>query len=993
MMFKQGFKVDLPFEMNLQYFAKVGFIPEEEPIKDALTDDPLMKQILEANNAIALLAIKRSLANTLLTEVDRQIYYEALHAKCRSEFGYYDVEQAARREKEEAESKPNLGFTVENAQVTVATDGAEPVVGAITDSTGESVDVCLSKAVAVVDEVGKTSGWYKQIVAKVDAINSNMRLYPRSTYEPALNKLKSAGFPYAGEHPHPRSYRATNGQTMFESKIPNQCVKFRDAYIDDSGYVWAEYKTIDTDMGKQVQAMLDEGLPIGFSNRMTGLMVPIKLHGKTVKVPKSLDIKTWDVLLNPAESEAYHSPIALTDSAICEILDSLKEEETLNFLTMTLSALKDWKKQNPGHVDMALCEQAIALKETAEKAAAITDELEALKLEKQKREQQEEKNRKKAEAQKALVDAVNELPYEKQIKDGLLQKGTAIMDAAEVASFIETEQAFVDAIQIDSQKQSLGISSGRAAVVNQEVQVGAEGQPWKPIMDNLMVAFDDRLRSTDRNFRVDTEMRKANTEILDRVMAKMERDNHEHYRRHMQELTDAAQAIQNGAITDSAMSSTGDFAQTALISRAFMYQVWQDLKFAQLAMAEPFSGSTYKIPVEFQGHDLYTQDDFVTGEYDGIATEGVETFFLEFGAEWFKRGTLLSKEAQHELQSGPMNYDALARNLANLASRFQRVKDQKLSLEMLHVSDEYNAETVTDEKVEATELTKASGNVPAGSNAAFVVTMLCGNPPGSTTKQVPPIVRPRTKVWLDQFGRKQSAIVNDIVVKVGSTVLQRGTWDPIKGLINNGDYAIDFENAKAYFTESSGVSESKLPTLTYAYATNVSFFDLTVPTSYNGRSSLYFNKLLEQLDYEKAYMGSAPRYVTPDFALGSLNAMVNLKNAELFYKWASPEGTNLLKGKMWFADRNGLDIGEMNTPWAAGDQRILIGKVNATRLGIGSPMTIEGPEAYFDPKTTRITSARQYFATEQVAIATPLVIDDAGNTYNPPYRTIKLFNS
>ncbi|MED1787619.1 hypothetical protein P4V47_08875 [Brevibacillus laterosporus] len=992
-MFKQGFKVDLPFEMNLQYFAKVGFIPEEEPIKDALTDDPLMKQILEANNAIALLAIKRSLANTLLTEVDRQIYYEALHAKCRSEFGYYDVEQAARREKEEAESKPNLGFTVENAQVTVATDGAEPVVGAITDSTGESVDVCLSKAVAVVDEVGKTSGWYKQIVAKVDAINSNMRLYPRSTYEPALNKLKSAGFPYAGEHPHPRSYRATNGQTMFESKIPNQCVKFRDAYIDDSGYVWAEYKTIDTDMGKQVQAMLDEGLPIGFSNRMTGLMVPIKLHGKTVKVPKSLDIKTWDVLLNPAESEAYHSPIALTDSAICEILDSLKEEETLNFLTMTLSALKDWKKQNPGHVDMALCEQAIALKETAEKAAAITDELEALKLEKQKREQQEEKNRKKAEAQKALVDAVNELPYEKQIKDGLLQKGTAIMDAAEVASFIETEQAFVDAIQIDSQKQSLGISSGRAAVVNQEVQVGAEGQPWKPIMDNLMVAFDDRLRSTDRNFRVDTEMRKANTEILDRVMAKMERDNHEHYRRHMQELTDAAQAIQNGAITDSAMSSTGDFAQTALISRAFMYQVWQDLKFAQLAMAEPFSGSTYKIPVEFQGHDLYTQDDFVTGEYDGIATEGVETFFLEFGAEWFKRGTLLSKEAQHELQSGPMNYDALARNLANLASRFQRVKDQKLSLEMLHVSDEYNAETVTDEKVEATELTKASGNVPAGSNAAFVVTMLCGNPPGSTTKQVPPIVRPRTKVWLDQFGRKQSAIVNDIVVKVGSTVLQRGTWDPIKGLINNGDYAIDFENAKAYFTESSGVSESKLPTLTYAYATNVSFFDLTVPTSYNGRSSLYFNKLLEQLDYEKAYMGSAPRYVTPDFALGSLNAMVNLKNAELFYKWASPEGTNLLKGKMWFADRNGLDIGEMNTPWAAGDQRILIGKVNATRLGIGSPMTIEGPEAYFDPKTTRITSARQYFATEQVAIATPLVIDDAGNTYNPPYRTIKLFNS
>ncbi|MDN9011104.1 hypothetical protein [Brevibacillus laterosporus] len=979
---------NLPFEMNLQYFSKIGFVSGEEPIKDALKDDQLMQQILEASSAIALLSIKRNLANTPLTEVDRQIYYEAIHAKCRSEFGYYDVEEAAQIEK--VNSKPNLGFAVESEKMTIVTDASEPVMGAVTDSAGEAVDVCVSKAVAIVDQAGKTSGWYKQIVAKVDAINGNMRLYPRGTYEHALKKLKSAGFPYAGEHPHPRSYLTAQGKTMFDSKIPNQCVKFRDAYIDDSGYVWAEYKTIDTDMGRQVQTMIDEGLPIGFSNRMTGVMVPINLHGKTVKVPKSLDIKTWDVLLNPAESESYHSPIALTDSAICEILDSLKEEEPLNFFTMTLSALKDWKKQNPGHADMAVCDAAI---EAKEKEQALTDELEKLRLEKQTREQQEEANRKKKEAQKALVDAVNELSYDKQVKDGLLQKGAAITDASEVASFIDTEKAFVDAIQIDRQKQSLGISSGRAAIVNQEVQVGAEGQPWKPIMDNLMAAFDDRLRSTERNFHVDTEMRKANTEILDRVMAKMERDNHEQYRRHMQDLTDSAQSIENGAITDSAMSSTGDFAQAALISRAFMYQVWQDLKFAQLAMAEPFSGSTYKIPVEFQGHDLYTQDDFVTGEYEGIVTEGVETFFLEFAAEWFKRGTLLSKEALTELQSGPMNYDSLARNLANLAARFQRVKDQKLGLEMIHVSDEYNAKTVTDEKVEVAEFTKASGNVPSGSNVAFIATMLCGNPSGTVTKQVPPIVRPRTKVWLDQFGRKQSAIVNDIVVKVGSTVLQRGTWDPIKKLINNGDYAIDFENAKAYFTESSRVSESKLPTLTYAYATNVSFFDLTVPTSYNGRSSLYYNKLLEQLDYEKAYMGSAPRYVTPDFALGSLNAMVNLKNAELFYKWASPEGTNLLKGKMWFADRNGLDIGEMNTPWAAGDQRILLGKVNATRLGIGSPMAIEGPEAYYDPKTTRITSARQYFATEQVAIATPLVIDDAGNTYNPPYRTIKLFNS
>nr|WP_187351617.1 hypothetical protein [Brevibacillus laterosporus] len=52
---------------------------------------------------------------------------------------------------------------------------------------------------------------------------------------------------------------------------------------------------------------------------------------------------------------------------------------------------------------------------------------------------------------------------------------------------------------------------------------------------------------------------------------------------------------------------------------------------------------------------------------------------------------------------------------------------------------------------------------------------------------------------------------------------------------------------------------------------------------------------------QKAYMGSAPRYVTPDFLLGSLNAMSPIKKAELFYRYASPNGTNLLQGDMYFA--------------------------------------------------------------------------------------------
>lgn len=986
-------KMRFRYPTDIQFFAGIGFTAgsEEEPMKDALADDPLMKQILEATSAIALLAIKKSLANTPLTEVDRRIYYEAIDARAKADFGEWCIEQAAKEEEEEA-SKPSVGFKVENATVRVATDSIEPQFSVINDNAEDPRELCLSRAVVITDSAGKSTGWYRQPVSKVDAINGNNRLYPKVVYQDALDELKKSGFPYAGEHPHPRTYKGADGRVLFDSSVPNQAVVFRDASIDESGVVWAEYKPLATDMGKQVQAMLDAGLPIGFSNRMTGDSVLVDSKGKKINVAKRLKLYTWDVVLNPAEPEAFTSPIELTDAAMAVILDSIsKEEKNMNFFGMTIDELKAWKKANPGHADMALCDAAIASKE---KEQSLTDELEQLRREKEERARQEEAERKKKEAQQALQDAVNALPYEKQVKDGLLQKGAAITDAADVEAFVEAEKAFVDSLQIGTQLSALGVP-GRARTTGQEVTVGADGQPWKPIMDNLMAAFDDRLRSTDRNFRVDSELRQANTAILDRVLSKMERDNNEQYRRHMQELSDAAQAIQDGVITDSAMSSTGDFAQASIISRAFLYQVWQDLKFAQLVNVEPFSGSTYKIPVEFQGHDLYTQDDFVTGEFDGITTEGVETFLLEFGAEWLKRGTILSKEAQHELQNGPMNYDVLARNLANLAARFQRVKDQKLSLEMIHVSDEYEAAAVPSEAVAATEIAEATPgvNVPAGSNAAWVVTALCGNAAGSAIKQVAPIVRPRTKVWLDASGRKQSAIVNDIVVKVGSSPLARGTWDPVRGVINNGEYAVDFENAKLYFKSTAGVSDTTRPTLSYSYVTNISFFDLTVPAAYNGRNSLYFNKLLEQIDYEKAYMGSAPRYVAPDFMLGSLNAMVNIKNAELFYKWASPDGTSLLRGQMWFANRNGVDIGEMNAPWAAGDQRILLGKVNATRLGVGSTMAIEGPEPYFDPTSMKITSAKQYYATEQIAIATPLVIDEAGKTYNPPYRTVKLFNS
>ena len=190
----------------------------------------------------------------------------------------------------------------------------------------KEADFYIEKAEAILDAQGEKSGWYKQIVARVDFLNGNNRVYPKQVYQDALEKLKEEGFPYAGEHPHPKPYRGKDGNIYFNTSIPHSAVKFRDAYIDEQNNVWAEYMPLDTEMGRQVKTFLDNGLPIGFSNRMRGSSKREKRNGKTVQIAKKLKLYTWDVVLNPAEKSALQLPIVLDDI----------EEENMNFFDMNL---------------------------------------------------------------------------------------------------------------------------------------------------------------------------------------------------------------------------------------------------------------------------------------------------------------------------------------------------------------------------------------------------------------------------------------------------------------------------------------------------------------------------------------------------------------------------------------------------------------------------------------------------------------------------------
>lgn len=865
---------------------------------------------------------------------------------------------------------------------------SEPLTG-ILEKGGQSLDLCFSKATAILDAEGTKSGWYRQIVSKVDAVNGNIRLYPKSVYAQALQKLQKMGFPNPGEHPHPSPYKGVDGRLRYKTSIPNAAVRFRTAYIDEAGNVWAEFKTLATEMGRQVQEFIDNGLPIGFSNRMIGSTKKVQREcGEIVEVAKSLELLSWDVVLNPAEGVALSLPEPLLDEA-ATLLKKEEEEKEMDFFSMEVKELEAWLLENGESEEAELCKNVLKLKQN-QKGGEQKPNQEKQNIEK------EEMNEYENKIQKSLSEQLSKLNYDQKTKKAILAGGRGLKSMEEVSSYLNAQKAMIDGAVASAGLKALGVNPMTAATRASIISVD-EKNPILPLVDGLMDEMDRELIKKDPNFKVDKKLRAANRAILDSTMRHMERSRNGEYMEFRRALSNSYSALTDDS--QPAVGTSGEFAQSAALSLAILQQAWQDVKFLQLCMTESFSGATCKMPVEFQNHDIFGEDEFTVGELEGIPTESIQTFLLEFGSQWLKRGFVVTKEAEKELRTGPLKYDAIARNAASIASRFQRMLDRGISTEMLSRSDEYQAKRVLAETASTSDLEAVTPglNAPEGTNAKFRWKLLCGSTsPISPTAPAVPLVRPRVSVWLNQTGRKEQSLINEIIVKDGSgNVLTPGRLIASSGkIVNTGtqsaQYAVDFENAVIYFVDGV-VSTSNLPVADYSYATNIAFFNLAVPTAMADFPARYYNRLLEMVDVQKAYMGSAPRFVTPDFLMGSLNAMVPFRQAELFYQRALPEGTSLLGGELYFGRRNGIELCEHNDPWAAGDGRILLGKKNAVRVGMGSPYELEGPFPHMEAGTGKYTSAKEYFATQQIAINTPLVIDENSVQYHPPFRTIKYF--
>ena len=86
----------------------------------------------------------------------------------------------------------------------------------------------------------------------------------------------------------------------------------------------------------------------------------------------------------------------------------------------------------------------------------------------------------------------------------MLTKGEGLSKKEEVASFLEKERAFLDALAVEEKLKALGMHTkeGKAKAV---VTEGEEHS----IVDNIMEEMDRELQKKDSGFKIDKELRKA----------------------------------------------------------------------------------------------------------------------------------------------------------------------------------------------------------------------------------------------------------------------------------------------------------------------------------------------------------------------------------------------------------------------------------------------------------------------------------------------------
>ncbi|WP_233869257.1 phage protease [Paraburkholderia adhaesiva] len=306
-----------------------------------------------------------------------------------------------------------------------------------------------------------------------------------------------------------------------------------------------------------------------------------------------------------------------------------------------------------------------------------------------------------------------------------------------------------------------------------------------------------------------------------------------------------------------------------------------------------------------------------------------------------KLGLLITNEVVYFTRNGPLDWDAMARNIWSNSRIMRERIARRITNELQRASDAYLAADVTDEAVQP----DASGLIKT---AKF------------------PIVRPYQAY--DLSGNAVSNPQNPVTLKIGGEDVSpydgSGTQDAglYYRLVNvNLGYVQLVDQTGAAAAGAAG-------TMSYSSATNIAKVDLDVPNGSTQEKQL--NKVLQTFGARKAMLNSQ-RFVTPDYCLMSPTLNDTATNAEQFYAFMQKTGTDTDKqGDL--QSIKGVPAYGTNAPNIdLGDERILIGQRNLLGYVVTKPWSMTEPFQAVDPATGRAVGKLQAYGEEYNAIKIP----------------------
>lgn len=195
------------------------------------------------------------------------------------------------------------------------------------------------------DETGHKKITVRAVLQTAGNVNQNGRVYTpevlQSIVEQLLPKVKSRALLAELDHPLPETADpAVLKKRAVVVSLKNACALITDLQFDGNQVIGI-LEILNTEAGKIVQALIKDGVKIGFSLRALGVVETDPQTGRAV-VAKTKAI-TYDVVSNPSHASATIVEVINENSDLSSLLESyidMTENETDEILTEAVSEVE-----------------------------------------------------------------------------------------------------------------------------------------------------------------------------------------------------------------------------------------------------------------------------------------------------------------------------------------------------------------------------------------------------------------------------------------------------------------------------------------------------------------------------------------------------------------------------------------------------------------------------------------------------------------------------